>query len=249
MLDNSLGQQYFSYASDSTEDRPMQPHQTHTGPTAIPSSLQGAIGAAVAAGIVVVCSLGGLGATFAQSGPDRPGFVKASAAIGTTVRDAAGNEAGRIEDIVFDASTGRVAFAIVSFGGVLGFDDRLFAVPWEAMSYASDRNAYVLQVRKETLQQVSSFDRKAWPDLGDLRWAEGIRKYWSDATITASIKARLAAERSATLTQIDIDTTKGVVAFQGTVESEAMKQRAAEIARQVDGVRNVVNNLKVQPRG
>lgn len=224
----------------------MQPHQTHTGPTAILTSFQGAIGAAIAAGIIVVCSLGGL-AALAQSGPDRPGLVKASAAIGTTVKDAAGSEAGRIEDIVFDSPTGRLAFAIVSFGGALGFGDRLFAVPWEAMSYASDRNAYVLQVRKETLQQVSSFDRKAWPDLGDLRWAEGIRKYWNDATITAKIKARLAAERSATLTQIDIDTTKGVVAFKGTVESEAIKQRAAEIARQVDGVRNVVNNLRVQP--
>lgn len=67
-----------------------------------------------------------------------------------------------------------------------------------------------------------------------------------DASITAAVKAKLAAERATTLTRIDVDTNQGIVYLNGVVENAAMKQRAAELARQVQGVRNVVNNLKTQ---
>jgi hyperosmotically inducible periplasmic protein len=67
-----------------------------------------------------------------------------------------------------------------------------------------------------------------------------------DATITAQVKSKLAAEKTATLTKIDVDTNKGTVYLTGNVESAAMKTRAAEIAKQVGGVREVVNNLRVQ---
>jgi len=46
--------------------------------------------------------------------------------------------------------------------------------------------------------------------------------------------------------KVDVDTTNGIVQLNGTVDNERMKQRATELARQVDGVRRVVNNLRVQ---
>jgi hyperosmotically inducible protein len=67
-----------------------------------------------------------------------------------------------------------------------------------------------------------------------------------DAGITAKVKAKLAAEKISTVTRIDVDTNQGVVALNGTVPSEAMRTRAAEVAREVKGVRDVVNNLRVQ---
>jgi hyperosmotically inducible periplasmic protein len=67
-----------------------------------------------------------------------------------------------------------------------------------------------------------------------------------DAGITTTVKAKLAAEKIATLTRIDVDTNHGVVALNGTVQSESMKVRAEQIARQVKGVRDVINNLRVQ---
>jgi len=66
-----------------------------------------------------------------------------------------------------------------------------------------------------------------------------------DAKIAASVKTKLAAEKVATLTKIDVDTNQGTVYLNGTVENAGMKQRASDIARQVAGVREVVNNLKV----
>jgi osmotically-inducible protein OsmY len=70
-----------------------------------------------------------------------------------------------------------------------------------------------------------------------------------DSSITAAVKAKLAAEQGATLTGINVDTSGGTVSLSGTVESEAMKQRAATLAQQVEGVARVVNNLQVSASG
>jgi hyperosmotically inducible protein len=71
-------------------------------------------------------------------------------------------------------------------------------------------------------------------------------KYWSDPTITMAVKSRLAKEKAGTLTKVNVDTRQGIVELSGTVDNNAMKQRAGDLAQQVDGVRRVVNNLKVQ---
>jgi osmotically-inducible protein OsmY len=71
-----------------------------------------------------------------------------------------------------------------------------------------------------------------------------------DASITAAVKAKLAAEQgTTTLTGINVDTSGGTVSLSGTVDSEAMKLRAATLAQQVDGVTRVVNNLQVRASG
>jgi hyperosmotically inducible periplasmic protein len=71
-----------------------------------------------------------------------------------------------------------------------------------------------------------------------------------DSSITAAVKAKFAAEQGATtLTGINVDTSGGTVSLSGTVDSEAMRQRAATLAQQVDGVTGVVNNLQVRASG
>jgi hyperosmotically inducible protein len=67
-----------------------------------------------------------------------------------------------------------------------------------------------------------------------------------DAAITASVKSSLVADKASNLTRVDVDTTNGVVSLNGVVESPEQKNRAAQLAGRVDGVRNVVNNLQVQ---
>jgi hyperosmotically inducible protein len=67
-----------------------------------------------------------------------------------------------------------------------------------------------------------------------------------DASITAAVKTKLAGEKVSTLTKIDVDTNRGTVYLTGNVDDEAMRVKAASLARQVKGVREVVNNLKVK---
>lgn len=73
-------------------------------------------------------------------------------------------------------------------------------------------------------------------------------QYVDDSTITASVKAKLVADKAANFTRVDVDTTNKVVALNGIVESTAQKARAEELASQVSGVRRVNNNLQVQAR-
>jgi hyperosmotically inducible periplasmic protein len=73
-------------------------------------------------------------------------------------------------------------------------------------------------------------------------------QYVDDRTITASVKAKLVADKAANLTRVDVDTTQQVVSLNGIVESRAQKARAEELASQVSGVRRVNNNLQVQAR-
>ena len=67
-----------------------------------------------------------------------------------------------------------------------------------------------------------------------------------DAAITASVNATLVADKASNFTRIDVDTTRGVVALNGTVENAQQKARAEQLARRVDGVKTVINNLQVQ---
>jgi hyperosmotically inducible protein len=71
-------------------------------------------------------------------------------------------------------------------------------------------------------------------------------RHIDDASISASVKSTLVADKAANLTRVDVDTTNGVVSLNGIVQSSEEKARAEQLAGRVDGVRNVVNNLQVQ---
>jgi osmotically-inducible protein OsmY len=67
-----------------------------------------------------------------------------------------------------------------------------------------------------------------------------------DTTITTTVKTRLAQDKGATLTRVQVDTNRGVVQLSGIVDSTTDRIRAEEVARRVGGVKKVVNNLQVK---
>jgi osmotically-inducible protein OsmY len=67
-----------------------------------------------------------------------------------------------------------------------------------------------------------------------------------DTTITATVKAKLVADKAANLTRVDVDTNNGTVYLNGTVDSAQQKVKAEQLAWQAKGVKSVVNNLQVQ---
>ena len=66
----------------------------------------------------------------------------------------------------------------------------------------------------------------------------------SDATINSKVKATLAADDLVKARNIDVDTVRGVVTLNGTVNSAAEKSQAISLARKVEGVREVKDNLR-----
>jgi osmotically-inducible protein OsmY len=69
-----------------------------------------------------------------------------------------------------------------------------------------------------------------------------------DAAITAAVKAKLAADGDINPFNIDVDTNEGVVTLQGRVDKEEARTKAEQLARETDGVRRVINLVKVGDR-
>ena len=116
-------------------------------------------------------------------------ILSAGSLAGDRVRNAAGEDLGKIEEIMLDVESGKVAYAVLSFGGFLGMGNKLFALPWEALGLNQDDHEFILDVDKATLEQAPGFDKENWPDMADPTWGSqihshyGYKPYWetSDA--------------------------------------------------------------------
>jgi sporulation protein YlmC with PRC-barrel domain len=97
---------------------------------------------------------------------------------GDAVRNAAGEDLGKIEDFMLDMGTGRVRYAVLSFGGVLGIGNKLFAVPPEALTIDTKNECLVLDADKESLQDAPGFDKDNWPNFADATLGQQIYEYY-----------------------------------------------------------------------
>ena len=94
------------------------------------------------------------------------------------VKNLAGESLGEIEDFVIEVESGRVAYCVLKFGGKLGLGNKLFAIPWQALTLDTEKHEFLLDVKKETLQNAPGFDREKWPDMADPRWGNGIHTHY-----------------------------------------------------------------------
>ena len=92
-----------------------------------------------------------------------PEVMGASTLAGDAVVDRNGDSLGEIKEIMVDVPTGRVAYAVLSFGGFLGIADKLFAVPWSALTLDTDNKQFILDVDKDRLKDAPGFDKDHWP--------------------------------------------------------------------------------------
>lgn len=99
--------------------------------------------------------------------------------IGRKVVNPQGENLGKIEEVMLDATPGRVAYAVLSFGGFLGVADKLFAVPWSALHYDPQQEAFVLRADKKFLENAPGFNKDRWPDMAEPNWRSTVYTYYS----------------------------------------------------------------------
>ena len=109
----------------------------------------------------------------------QPDLYRGSKIIGSTVRNADEKKIGVIKDLVLDPQRGEVAYAVVSFGGVMGVGEKYHAVPWRALSPGNGGRHYVLIADKQTIAGAPGFDKGKWPDMADQKWSAEVEQYWS----------------------------------------------------------------------
>ncbi len=106
-------------------------------------------------------------------------FQKASDLIGKNVTNTANENLGEIKDIVFDASSGRILYGVLSFGGFLGLGDKYFATPWPSIRLSPDFKTFVLHIDKDRLKDAQGFDKGQWPNFADDRYATTTYKHYN----------------------------------------------------------------------
>jgi sporulation protein YlmC with PRC-barrel domain len=107
-----------------------------------------------------------------------PDIMAADTLEGDSVVNTLGEDLGKIKDIMIDVNSGRVAYAVLSSGGLLGIGDKLFAIPWSAMVLDANRKCFVLDVSKDRLDKAPGFDKDHWPSMADLNWATQVHAYY-----------------------------------------------------------------------
>lgn len=109
-----------------------------------------------------------------RAAPPQFRLLRSSQILRYDVMNTRGQHLGEIEDLVIDATLGEIAYAVLSFGGFLGLEDKWFAVPWGAFAPAEGFGTFTLDVTKDALEKASGFDKNEWPDMANPRWAAAV---------------------------------------------------------------------------
>jgi sporulation protein YlmC with PRC-barrel domain len=131
----------------------------------------------IALGVAVLATAAGAAFLTRRKQPSSDGFelrmqtdedvrlISSSKVEGTAVYGAKGEHLGRIENFMVDKYSGRVAYAVLSFGGTLGFGASLFPLPWSYLTYDVEKDGYQLGLTKEQLAKAPRFAASDAPEF------------------------------------------------------------------------------------
>ena len=110
-------------------------------------------------------------------------LIAAEKVNGTTVYSPSGDKLGSVEDIMIDKVSGKAIYAVMSFGGFLGIGDKHHPLPWSSLKYDKQKEGYVVNLDKRTLEGAPSYERDEdfhWtPDYGrKVDKYYGVPTYW-----------------------------------------------------------------------
>lgn len=122
-----------------------------------------------------------------SNGPG-PRLMGADTLMGNDVVNYQGEDLGSIKEIMLDVPAGRISYAVLSYGGVLGIGDKLFAVPWGALTLDTENKRFTLDVAKDRLENAPGFDKDKWPNMSDQTWAKEVHDYYgTSAPVTQAL--------------------------------------------------------------
>ena len=118
------------------------------------------------------------------------GVVDSQKFVGCKVENSKGENLGKIESLMIDLSEGRILYAVLSFGGVLGLGSKLFPIPTDALTFRAKDNGdlerCIVDIDKETLKNAPGYDKDTLPSQADRSFATrvythyGYTPYWSE---------------------------------------------------------------------
>ena len=120
-----------------------------------------------------------------SSGPG-PDLMGAGSLIGDDVYNHSEEDLGDIKEIMLDMRTGEVAYAVLSFGGILGMGEKLFAVPWQSLTLDTANKRFLLDVDKDQLKNAPGFNKDNWPDMSSADWSREVDNFYGTSSLSGS---------------------------------------------------------------
>jgi sporulation protein YlmC with PRC-barrel domain len=105
-------------------------------------------------------------------------LISSEKVAGTNVENTNGDSLGHIQEVMLDKRSGQVAYAVLKYGSFLGLGGKLFALPWDILKYDTRREAYVIGIPEERLQNAPSFDEGSEPAWGTADYDKQIHDYY-----------------------------------------------------------------------
>ena len=97
---------------------------------------------------------------------------------GTPVRRSNGEKLGTVERLMIDKVSGKVAYAVMSFGGFLGMGESYHPLPWRVLTYDTDLGGYVVDLSREQIQGAPSYTSADVPDWADRFYGRRLDDYY-----------------------------------------------------------------------
>jgi hypothetical protein len=85
-------------------------------------------------------------------------MLETSKVPGTSVYGGSRESIGEVDDLIVDTVTGKVRYAVLSFGGFLGLGKSSYVIPWTSLKWDADLNGYVTAITEEQLKMSPPLD-------------------------------------------------------------------------------------------
>jgi len=105
-------------------------------------------------------------------------LIAGARVAGTDVYNTAGDHLGSIYDVMLDKATGKVAYAIMSFGGFLGLGEKYHPIPWSMLDYDVEKGGYVVPLTREKLEAAPMYGADGEPDWHDKEYGKRVHDYY-----------------------------------------------------------------------
>jgi len=105
-------------------------------------------------------------------------LISADKVAGTAVYNRAGDKLGTIDKIMIDKIGGRVAYAVMSFGGFLGMGESYHPLPWDVLDYDTTLGGYAVDLDPEKLKAAPTFGRDETVNWRDEAWNRRLHDYY-----------------------------------------------------------------------
>ena len=91
-------------------------------------------------------------------------LLTATSIMGDKVFNRSNEKLGDIKDIMIDITDGKIEYLIIEFGGFLGVGEKFFAVPFKLLEVDTEKEAFILNQKREVLAKAPGFDKDHWPE-------------------------------------------------------------------------------------